>query len=447
MLIIVTAASVAGWLALWAVFAVRTSATAKAAARQGPPQQVGTEPPAVVSVLSGHLLTRAYPATLLDLAARGWFRLETRAGGPAMCVLGSNRSGDLLTAYERQAYAHVLNRAGSSPDVPAAALGDGFAGTAGPGGGTVTDGTAKSGKDAFMEAFTKAVAEDARTRGLTHPRLTNASGCLLWVAALVPAILSALALNSHHNHAYWIPIAGFIALGAIASFGTMSEKPTPAGQAALRSWQARCGGPGPAPGLSPGWPPREVAYAAALGKAKAAVKLFSGTPGDPRGKTTWSSYGGYWRQITIGDPSPRGPLQVGGVLVSIVALILLALLPATIATVILAHGEIRAAALGAMAIDAVIVLRLLTKDLGTPTFAEFDGRVIEAWIEEESGENTSYTYLCLAIDDGVSDRAWVFRVSGEQYRRFVPGTLVHAQVNPRRNKPLDIRLLGNGVVR
>ena len=33
------------------------------------------EPPAVVSLLAGNLDAYGYPATLLDLAARGWLRL------------------------------------------------------------------------------------------------------------------------------------------------------------------------------------------------------------------------------------------------------------------------------------------------------------------------------------------------------------------------------------
>jgi hypothetical protein len=44
----------------------------------------------MVSLLAGRLGSDGYSATLLDLAARGWFRLETRPGGPAMCTLGYN---------------------------------------------------------------------------------------------------------------------------------------------------------------------------------------------------------------------------------------------------------------------------------------------------------------------------------------------------------------------
>ena len=39
------------------------------------PVVAGDEPPAVVSLLAGRLDSTGYPATLLDLAARGWFGL------------------------------------------------------------------------------------------------------------------------------------------------------------------------------------------------------------------------------------------------------------------------------------------------------------------------------------------------------------------------------------
>ncbi|HEX3388371.1 MAG TPA: hypothetical protein VHT94_04970 [Streptosporangiaceae bacterium] len=82
------------------------------------------------------------------------------------------------------------------------------------------------------------------------------------------------------------------------------------------------------------------------------------------------------------------------------------------------------------------------EDLRIPGFAEFDGQVIEAWIRTETGpdENSQTSYLpCIAIDDGLGDRAWALTVPREDYARFTPGTLVHVQVNPRRNRLLAIR--------
>ena len=450
--LILTAATIAGWLALWAMLATRTSRARAPAPGDGPPRPAGVEPPAVVSLLAGRLESGGYPATLLDLAARGWFRLEGRAGGdPMMCVLRKDRSSGELTSYERRVYEHLVTRAGDRGDVPAGALSDGFAGAGPPAAGS--GGPAKSAKDAFMEAFTREVVEDSRQRGLTRRKLSEPAGCLLWVAAVVPAGAAALALHADGSRAYWIPVVVFIALCVVSGIALKGEKLTPVGRVTLRGWRARCGKSAGmaayagthagrdatvAAAVPPGWPHREVAYAAALGLAPAAVKLFSDSRGSPPGKAIWSSHGGNWRRITIGDPLPRSWFQAGGLGLGLLCLVLLALLPVTLATFVLAHGELRVAAVGVMACDAVIVTRLLAKDATVPGFAEFDGRVVEAWTEEESGEDTAVTHLCLAIDDGVHDRAWAFSVTAEQYRRFTPGTLVHAQVNPRRNRLLEI---------
>jgi hypothetical protein len=193
-----------------------------------------------------------------------------------------------------------------------------------------------------------------------------------------------------------------------------------------------------------GWPDRNVAYAAALGAARAAVRLFSGPLGDPEGTTVWSSYTGSWRQLTVGDPPPRGWRGTGGALLSLGGLVLLGLFPATLAVAILSGGVVRVAALAVMTGDVVMVLRMLDRHARIPRSAEFDGRVIEAWIDEYTGENgTSYTPR-IAIDDGQRDRAWVFSVSREQYATFTPGTHVHAWVNPRRNELTRIQMIGGG---
>jgi len=452
MLFILAAAAAAGWLALWAVLAGRTSPGTAPAQGEVPPRPAGSEPPAVVSLLAGRLAALGYPATLLDLAARGWFRLEPRADGRVMCVLGEHRPGSELTAYEHRAYTQLVTRACGRPDVPAEALSDGFAGTP-----TGRDGTMKSGRDAFMEAFNREVTEDSRRRGLSRPRLTEAAGCLLWLAALVPAIALGLALRADRGYAYWVPFAGFVMLCALTGVAVKGEKLTPAGRAALRAWRASCTVPattGPAAAryaaarygggatagarMPAGWPRREIAYAAALGRARAAVKLFSPANGKPA-KAIWSGYSGQWRQITIGDPQPRSWIQAGGTGLAVLAVVLAALLPPTLATAVIAHGELRAAAFGMLACDVLIAVRLLAKDAAVPGFAEFDGLVVEAWTEEESGENSSTTHWCLAIDDGVRDQAWAFSVTAGQYRTYTAGTLVHAQVDPRRNRLLVIR--------
>jgi hypothetical protein len=75
---------------------------------------------------------------------------------------------------------------------------------------------------------------------------------------------------------------GFIALCALTGIAVKGEKLTPAGQAALRGWRDRCTAQSAAAAFGPaGSPRREVAYAAALGRARAAVKLFSAVSGGP----------------------------------------------------------------------------------------------------------------------------------------------------------------------
>jgi len=108
---------------------------------------------------------------------------------------------------------------------------------------------------------------------------------------------------------------------------------------------------------------------------------------------------------------------------------------------LLSSGAVRLGALLVMAADAAVVMRVLAKQAAIPQSAEFNGRVIEAWIHEYTGENSASYTPCFAIDDGLRDHAWVFYVSREQYARFTPGTDVHTRVNPRRNELLDLRPL------
>jgi hypothetical protein len=430
LLIIISVATTAGWLlALLAGMAV--SRPRRAAGGGGARVPGGDESPAVVSLLAGNLDAYGYPATLLDLAARGWLRLAGAGGGlaadPVMCVIVASPPGDELTAYERRVYDQVVSRAAGRSDVPARALSDGFAGPASE--------DLKSAKDRFMDAFNSEVKDDSRRRGLSRQRLSEGMGCLLWLAAAVPAVTLGLALHERHSHQWWIPVVGFVVACALAGAAVKGERLTPAGRAALDRWRASPDGRrAMAPVMSPGWPDRQVAYAAALGRARAAVRLFFGPLGSPPGKKMWSSYGGSWREITIGDRrSCLGGLGMIGILV------LWALIPATIAGFVLSSGTLKLALFLVLAVDVVVALIALSRYQNKPGFAEFDGLVLEAWIETTNDENHSSHVPYIAIDDGVSARAWVFAVSHEQYAVGIPGTLVHASVSPRQGALLEIR--------
>jgi hypothetical protein len=143
------------------------------------PVASGAEPPAVVSLLAGHLDDTGYPATLLDLAARGWFRLAEPEPGRLMCLLPPHPPRQPLAPYEEGTALHLARRAAGRGEVPAAALAEGFA----------------DGQVAFSEAFHDEVAEDARRRRLIRPRLRGRTALLLAAAALVPAVLVAGAIK------------------------------------------------------------------------------------------------------------------------------------------------------------------------------------------------------------------------------------------------------------
>ncbi len=162
------------------------------------PLSASEEPPAVVSLLAGRLEAYGYPATLLDLAARGWLRLAAAESGPVMCVIAGDPPGEELADYEQRVYAQVVSRAGSRRDVPARALSGGFAGPA-----TLGDSgrDMKSARDSFMAAFQDEVKADSRARGMIRKRLAEPAGCLLWVAALIPAAAAGLVVHAHHSHA------------------------------------------------------------------------------------------------------------------------------------------------------------------------------------------------------------------------------------------------------
>jgi hypothetical protein len=396
---------------------------------------------------------------LLDLAARGWLRLDEQPGEPLMCTVTGNRADDELTDYERRVYAQVVSRAGTQDSVPAHALSDGFAGPAmaGTGGQDL-----KSAKDSFMGGFKDEVIADAHRRGLLRKRLSEGPGCLLWVLALVPAVISGLALHASGRRGYWIwiSVAGYVALCAVSGLAIQREQLTPAGRDVLRRSRARCAGPGgatslaggmppgqagPGPGsmaatVPPGWPDRHVACCVALGRAKAVAALFSPPKGRAQVKTMWSGYGGHWRRVTI-DPFPPvesdwagcGLVLIGAVILPVTAAAVLGMLAAQVAVPFLVIS------------GALLLARVAARNRRLPRSAEFDGQVIEAWLQQvpsgtagpQSTGSVRVPYI--AIDDGIRDQAWALRVSNEQYAMFTPGTLVHAKVNLRSNDLLEIR--------
>jgi len=412
------AGSLAGWLILVRI-ATGGPRLGRAVSRSGAVPLPPAEPPAVVGLVAGRPDADLFTVTLLDLAARGWFRLsrslpDPRAPVPAMCELPAETPVGELTPYERRAVAHLSRRAGPLPEIPAAALADGFEG----------------GEDPFRQAFRGDVVTAARRLGLTRPTLSTARKAVLCLFALVPAGVALGAAYSYQRNGQLLVFCAFYyAILCTSAARVSSERLTAKGQQALAGWRAHGAIIGPAASGT-----RDEARAAALGANPEALTQFT-APGDG---TAWSGYGEGWRLVTIGDPGRRTwPGLSAGALAAFCLLTtpgipLLAFLGYEVA------GGSRGIVLGILtgvALDALVVTRGVSRWAHLPRLAEFDGMVLRQWDVESSDEGTSYY---VAVDDGFGPQAWAFEVRPADYRLLPPGTLAHVRVNARLNKLIDI---------
>ncbi len=432
----VAAVGAAGWLLLFIVLLVvppsprprRGAGLDDGTAPMLP--SAGDEPPAVFSLLTGKLDKLGFRVTLIDLAARGWFRVSPPAGpagqgapgkgpagqdsawgpaGPAMCVVPAETPAGPLAPFERRLVAHVALRAGARGEVPAPALSDGFEG----------------GETEFMKAFREEVDADARQRGLTRPRLSGRRIGLLCLLLLVPAgaLLVAVAAAHRHGALAYAGLSYLVACGVTIGVGT-SRRRSSAGQKALDRWRsAVAGAPGGAAGLAAfSGGGRVLAYAAALGVAPAAVAVFA----PPGTNAAWSSYRGSWQQIEIETntwPWPRTLLVMLTIIVGPVLYFWAAIWLST-------HGMVaQAGELVGLTVAAVIagVLVWVARRTLFPRSAEFDGQVIRQWVVK--GGDDSPDQYHVAIDDGARVKAWDLDVGSEPYRLLTPGTFVHVRVN------------------
>jgi hypothetical protein len=414
--------AIAGSLACWLILvriATGGPRLGRGVSRPGTVPLPPAEPPAVVGLVAGRPDADLFTVTLLDLGARGWFRLSRSlpdpwAPVPALCVLPAETPVEELTPYERRAVAHVSRRAGPLPEVPAAALADGFEGGAG----------------SFRQAFRGEVVAAARRLGLTRPALSTARKAVLCLFALVPAgVALGAAYSYQHNGQLLVFCAFYYAILCTSVARVSSERLTSKGRQALAGWRAHSTIAGP-----PANGTRDEARAAALGANPEALAQFT-APGDD---TAWSGYVAGWRLVTIGDPGTRTwpGLSAGALgafcLLTTPGIPLLAFLGYEVA------GGSRGIVLGILtgvALDALVVTRGVSRWAHLPRLAEFDGMVLRQWEVESSDEGTSYY---VAVDDGFGPQAWAFEVRPADYRRLAPGTLARVRINARLNKLIDI---------
>lgn len=419
------------WLALLALLAARSEPRAVAPA---PPtfELAGPEPPAVVSLVAGdwELDRQAVPATLLDLAARGFVSVEWLPPHTFVRVRehGSEKGG--LTDYERLVLDHVRGLSAQTTDglVPADAL------TTGP------DAAAQR----WWRSFRAGVVDDARQRGLSRPRWAPGARAALGALAVVVGLTVGIAATTlSKEDTDDDPLGTAIAL-AVVSASTLicvaavlrGERDTPAGRAAAARWLGLRTMLADDPVFATQPPAavaiwdRLLAYGAAMGEAELAVETLP--LGAEREREAWSPVGNRWRRVRIRYPDVippgygRSPALVALTGLAVTAFgILTAPTAIAIADAVLDFlGDLATAdavpdavrvvvgvALGAVLAFAALVaciglVMLVTGlvDLVRPR-RTVQGRVLR--IRERNDDDP---YWHLAVDDGTTDRVRAWRM-------------------------------------
>lgn len=306
-----TLASALLWLSAagWAVVATRPAPVAA----DGPTMELRPEPPALVEYLTGGWESgRGAPrATLLDLAARGFLALDQTGPDPRDTLVrirpprrgtapGATAEEDLLP-YEALVLARVTALA-SAGVLPAGALARGT----------------EDEDRGWWRAFGRAVAADARDRGLARDRYPARLKAGLTLAAAAPSALAAVLFVSLAGPGAWfMSLATGLGLwicGSVLVSRLTGERETPAGVEAcahwlgVREWLARDESfPGLPPAAVAVWD-RYVAYGAATGVARSALAVLPLGPRDER--RAWSTYGGGWHEVRLRyAPAPARALR------------------------------------------------------------------------------------------------------------------------------------------
>jgi hypothetical protein len=285
-------------------FGWRWTTTRPRLPRPGPAtREPGPEPVAVASFLVHrcHVSSVSLPATILDLAARGWLGVEMY--GPQTVIRVRERAlpSDALLPHEADVMEHIRHHAtGGSAPVEALRVGGEGAG--------------------FWKRFQQHVVAEARNEGLAANRFRAGDWTLFSVLLAGGLALLALALGETNlgrilneedpiDRFDWFIGAGalwFVIVGVgIARLRDVRE--TPAGREAASRWL------GVRRGLAEDdtfedLPPAAVtvwgryfAAAAALGLAHEATDRLAILEDDP--ETAWSRESGHWRELRVRYPS------------------------------------------------------------------------------------------------------------------------------------------------
>ena len=461
--------AVAVWLGLYGLLLLATRVRTVPTAPSTPELGDDPHPPALVNLLA----TRWRPdedgaeATLLDLAARGYFEIRQGDADPAHSTIHlKDRAPDGLQPYERR----VLDRvraAAVDGMVPLTAL-------------TFRD---KAQAKGWRRRFRAEVVAHARRLDLSRRRLGPGHVTALTTVGVLAAIAVAVGVSNTivrndttlepgegWGNIVWLTIVG------IALFGGLSarypgERDTAQGRAHLthwlgvQRWLADHEAFGDLPPAAVAVWDRYLGYGAALGVTHVASAAIDLGMGDR--SRVWSSRGGTWHRVRV--RYPRWSLRYGHETATHVkgALLRIAAGAALIglAGYAAAHGPfptpldvdltIPSAVVGlAVAIGLVLVplgiYRLVRAVVGHYAPREVVGEVLwkELWRQHSGGEDRPPVPWLhyLAVDEGTSDRTVAWGLPHGWSSRCEPGDLVRMRVHPwsRRIVQLEVTRSGGG---
>jgi hypothetical protein len=439
-------AAAAGWLLVFSLCAVVTRLLPRWAGAAAPwPGRAGERTALVnLTVTRGRLSGAAYPATILDLAAKGHLVITQRMPGQLWCDLPAAAPADTgLAESERPVLADARRLAG-------------------PGGApfeAVAESCASDVRGKW-DPFERAVRAEGRQAGLTRPRLPVPVQALLYIGAGVVGVLTFAAVDAvPHTSGVVAPlVAAFFAfIIPVTMVGSLSQKDRLTGRgAAVGAWAAREAADaaagwrhlGPVPASSPA----ELSALALAVAAGAPVALPGASPGlaagvrpgpktassrqtsqTPRPAAAWSSVGGQWRLVKIGPTSylrlhPAAWLPLAALLA--VLALATSLLPSP-------FGELLPLLLAAGAAAAAVAgVRGLGTRLATPAEVSFQGQVIARWVERRGNDDSDRDVSCIAVDDG--ERSWSFDVSDAAFGQLALGDTVAVRASPPTGKLLSL---------
>lgn len=268
-----------------------------------PTMELRSETPAVVDLLTGGFEVEddSMPATVIDLAARGWFSIDDIGGDRIVLRLREHHPSEPLTAYEERVMRHLRAHARDAI-VPAPVL------TLGPEGVS----------DRWFRGFRREVTAHARELGLCHRRYELRHVVMAWGAvalAAAPAGIVASTAPRTTDPTGWGTLGNlFLGLSFVIAFALAwaaqrlmrsdAQVDTPAGLEAARHWQGvrvfyRDNGrfeDKPAPSVIL-WE-RNLAYATALGLAPLVQRQIPFETEHDR--NAWSLQTGHWRRVRVG---------------------------------------------------------------------------------------------------------------------------------------------------